>query len=262
MPIQLWCAPASAGKSAWLIDRVRAAAAAGQTPLVVVATARQAQQLRQRLAEAGGALGVHFLTFDELIRPSSTSPAARAPSCTAPHANACCASPSTTWLTAGELSFYAALVARPGFIAALEGLHLRTQGRQPAPRTTSAPHWRGAHAPPRLTELAAIFARYEELLTANGWTDRAGLGALALAALQREPLTLPWAPVIFDGFDSFTVVQREVIAALATHIPDIAVLLTSPGAEPGSARPRRAPPLRRDRRPAQRPACRRRTAAD
>ncbi len=67
MPLTLIAAPAAAGKGAWLIEQVRRAAAAGQTPLVVVATPRQAQQLRQRLAAAGGALGVHLLPFDELF---------------------------------------------------------------------------------------------------------------------------------------------------------------------------------------------------
>lgn len=81
-------------------------------------------------------------------------------------------------------------------------------------------------APSRLTELAAIFARYAAMLAANGWTDRAGLGALALAALQRQPLTLPWSPVFVDGFDSFTVVQREIIAALTAPTT---VLLIRPG---------------------------------
>lgn len=66
MSIQLWRAPAAAGKSAWVIDRVRTARSAGQTPLVVTATPRQAQQLRRRLANAGGALGIHFFTFDNL----------------------------------------------------------------------------------------------------------------------------------------------------------------------------------------------------
>lgn len=66
MPLQLIAASTAAGKSAWLIDRVRAGADAGQSPLIVVATTCQAQHLRQRLVAAGGVLGVHVFTFDEL----------------------------------------------------------------------------------------------------------------------------------------------------------------------------------------------------
>ena len=67
MSTHLYLAPAAAGKTRWVIDAVRSAAAGlHETPVVVVATPLQAASLRRRLAEAGGALGVHILTFDEL----------------------------------------------------------------------------------------------------------------------------------------------------------------------------------------------------
>jgi RecB family exonuclease/superfamily I DNA/RNA helicase len=234
MSIQLWSAPAAATKSAWAIDRVRAAAAAGQTPLVVTATPRQAQHLRRRLAQAGGALGVHFLTFDELYAAilNLTSAAHTELHAAARHRLLRVAVDDLA--AAGTLPFYAALVARPGFIAALEGLTFELKGANLRPEDFNTALTQNA-APPRLTELAAIFARYEELLAANGWTDRAGLGRLALAALHRETPALPWSPVIFDGFDSFTAVQRAVIAALATHISDISVLLTRPANDEAAA---------------------------
>jgi RecB family exonuclease/superfamily I DNA/RNA helicase len=234
MSIQFWSAPAAAGKSAWAIDRVRAAAAAGQTPLVVTATPRQAQHLRRRLAQAGGALGVHFLTFDELYTAILNLTGAAHTELHAAARHRLLRVAVDDLAAAGELPFYAALVARPGFIAALEGLTFELKGANLRPEDFTTALTQIA-APPRLTELAAIFARYEELLAANGWTDRAGLGGLALAALQRETPALPWSPVIFDGFDSFTVVQREVIAALATHISDISVLLTRPANEEAAA---------------------------
>jgi len=234
MSIQLWSAPAAAGKSAWAIDQARSAAAAGQTPLVVTATPRQAQHLRRRLAQAGGALGVHFLTFDELYAAILNLAGAAHTELHAAARHRLLRVAVDDLAAAGELPFYAALVARPGFIAALEGLTFELKGANLRPEDFSARLTQIA-APPRLTELAAIFARYEELLTANGWSDRAGLGRLALAALQRETPALPWSPVICDGFDSFTVVQRAVIAALATHISDIAVLLTRPANDEAAA---------------------------
>ena len=234
MPIQLWCAPATGGKSAWVSDRVRTAAAAGQTPLVVTATPRQAQQLRRRLAQAGGALGVHFLTFDELYAAILNLTGAAHTELHAAARHRLLRVAVDDLAATGELPFYAALVARPGFIAALEGLTFELKGANLRPEDFSAALARLA-APRRLTELAAIYARYAALLAANGWTDRAGLGGLALAALQREAPALPWSPVIFDGFDSFTVVQRAVIAALATHISDISVFLTRPTNEEAAA---------------------------
>ncbi len=227
MRIQIWSAPTAGGKSAWVIDQARSAAAVGQTPLIVVATPRQAQQLQRRLAAAGGALGVHFLTFDNLYGAVLDAAGVAHTELHAAARHRLLRLAVDDLAAAGELPFYAALVARPGFIAALEGLTFELKGANLGATDFSAALTQIA-APPRLTELAAIFARYEALLDANGWTDRSGLGRLALAALQRETPTLPWAPVFFDGFDSFTEVQREVMAALAARIPDIVVLLTRP----------------------------------
>jgi RecB family exonuclease len=234
MSIQFWSAPTAATKSAWAIDQVRSAAAAGQTPLVVTATPRQAQHLRRRLAQAGGALGVHFLTFDELYAAILNLAGAAHTELHAAARHRLLRVAVDDLAAAGELPFYAALVARPGFIAALEGLTFELKGANLRPDDFTTALTQIA-APPRLTELAAIFARYEDLLAANGWTDRAGLGGLALAALHRETPALPWSPVLFDGFDSFTAVQRAVIAALATHISDISVLLTRPANDEATA---------------------------
>lgn len=231
MPLEVSAAPVAAGKSAWLIAQLRRAATAGQTPLAGVATTRQAQQLRQRLATAGGALGAHFFTFDELYTAilnftgdahTEVHRAAR---------QRLLRAAVDELAGAGALPFYAALVARPGFIATLERLHFELSGANIRPAAFAAALTQLA-APSRLTELAAIFARYATLLAANGWTDRAGLGALALAALQRQPLTLPWSPVFVDGFDSFTVVQREIIAALTAPTT---VLLIRPGSAEAEA---------------------------
>ena len=227
MPPTLVAAPAAAGKSAWLIEQVRRAAAAGQTPLVVVATPRQAQQLRRRLAVAGGALGVHLLTFDELFAAILNFAGSARVELQAAARQRLLRVAVDELAERGALSFYAALVVRPGFIAALEGMHFEMRGARLTPTIVAAALTR-LHAPPRLTELAAIYTRYDELLTANGWMDRAGLGELALDALHHDPPSLPWSPFFFDGFDSFTVVQRETIAALAAHSSDLTVLLTAP----------------------------------
>ncbi len=143
----------------------------------------------------------------------------------------CCAPQSTTWWTPTSLSSTGGLAARPGFVAALEGMLFELKGAniRPAQFTEALAT---LVAPPRLSELAAIFARYEELLASHGWTDRAGLGWLALEALTAKDAGPPaWSPIIFDGFDSFTVVQRVVIAALDNRGADLAILLTRP-AEP------------------------------
>lgn len=227
MPLELISAPAGSGKSAWLLTQVRRAAAVGASPLVVVATPRQAQQLRRRLAAAGGALGVHFFTFDELYAALLNLVGAERTELHPAVRQRLFGVAVDELAGTGALPFYKPLVARPGFGAALERLHFEISGANLRPQDFAAA-LRRIDAPPRLIELAAIYARYDSLLAANRWTDRAGLGRLALTALQREPLALPWTPVFFDGFDSFTVVQREAIAALAAQIPAVTVLLTYP----------------------------------
>ncbi|HHW88907.1 MAG TPA: hypothetical protein GX400_22180 [Chloroflexi bacterium] len=234
MALQIVTAPPAGGKSAWCIDQARNAAQSGRTPLVVVATPRQAQQLRQRLAAAGGALGVQLFTFDELFTAILNLTGDTHTELPRAARQRLLRVAVDDLVAAGALPFYAGLAARSGFTAALERLHFELSGANLGAGVFAAA-LQQLDAPPRLTELAALLTHYAALLTANGWTDRAGLGALALAALQRAPRSLPWTPVIFDGFDSFTVVQREVIAALAAQLSDITVLLTCPAHDEAAA---------------------------
>lgn len=233
MSLELYVAPAAAGKSAWVIAAAQRAAVALQTPLIVVATPRQAQHLRHRLAAAGGALGVHIYTFDELFGSLLSLAGLAVAELHTAARHRLLGIAVDELAAAGRLPFYGALAARPGFIAALAGLTFELRGAHIRPErlSTALAH---LNAPPRLTELAAIYAHDAALLTQHGWTDRAGLGWLALDILHDNPSLLPWAPVFFDGFDSFTVVQRATIAALATHGVRMTVLLTHPAARPGA----------------------------
>ncbi|MCB9122939.1 MAG: hypothetical protein H6643_00255 [Caldilineaceae bacterium] len=104
-------------------------------------------------------------------------------------------------------------------MAALEGLIFELKGANIRPAAFAAA-LASIDAPPRLRELAAIYARYEAQLAANGWTDRAGLGWLALDALESGAALPAWSPITASSTtasDSFSVlVQRAAIAALAT----------------------------------------------
>ena len=69
MPGHLYLAPAAGGKTAFLVNRARVLAQGLHvTPRVIVPTQLQVRAWKQRLAEAGGALGVHVGTFDTLYR--------------------------------------------------------------------------------------------------------------------------------------------------------------------------------------------------
>jgi len=66
MTTTLTLAPAASGKTAYLVDQARRGAVSpGEvaTPRVIVPTRLQARAWRERLARAGGALGVRVGTF-------------------------------------------------------------------------------------------------------------------------------------------------------------------------------------------------------
>ncbi|MCA9873498.1 MAG: hypothetical protein KC441_07585, partial [Anaerolineales bacterium] len=68
MPKQIFFAPAASGKTAYTLNLARQEAASlRQEVRICVPTGLQAQAWRQRLAAAGGAIGVYVLTFDKLV---------------------------------------------------------------------------------------------------------------------------------------------------------------------------------------------------
>ena len=85
------------------------------------------------------------------------------------------------------LTHYAPLADRPGFIQVLQ----RLIGELKAARVHPDDFARAVRTlgdEPRLAELAQIYAAYQARLQAQGWADRAGLGWLAVEALeQRAP---------------------------------------------------------------------------
>ncbi|MDH4209221.1 MAG: hypothetical protein OEV76_10135, partial [Anaerolineae bacterium] len=67
MPVSVYVGPAAAGKTSYVLSRVRDAARGLESiPRVVVPSQLQVRSWRRRLAEAGGALGVRVLTFEGL----------------------------------------------------------------------------------------------------------------------------------------------------------------------------------------------------
>lgn len=67
MPKQLFLAPAASGKTDATIQLARQTAVSGHEVRICVPTGLQARAWQSRLATAGGALGIHVLTFDKLV---------------------------------------------------------------------------------------------------------------------------------------------------------------------------------------------------
>lgn len=236
MPTHIYLALAAAGKTAHVLARARDASRnLAAIPRVVVPTHLQVRAARRRLAEMGGAIGVHVLTFDQLyaevlniagevyielsepvqyrlIRSLIDSPPLRA----------------GARLGVGvTLAHYAPLADRPGFIQVLQRLIGELKAARVHPDDFAAAVRRLGNEP-RLAELAQIYAAYQAQLQAQGWADRAGLGWLAVEALEgRAPdVARDWPLVAVDGFDSFTPIQVALLRALAGRVSELTVTLT------------------------------------
>lgn len=224
MSIHLYIAPAAAGKTDYLIEQVRQAAR-GLSAIVRVCipSSLQAQSWRHRLAAAGGALGVRVQLFHELYMD-------------------CLDSVSQPYIELNEpvqyrllkaivnhagLTHYRSLRDSPGFIHLLQNLigELKA-GRIPPERFAAAIAEMGN--PARLSELADIYTTYQGWLQQQHWTDRPGLGWLAVEALEsNSPLPIFTPTYLFvDGFDNFTPVQIDFLKALAKQVNQVVITLT------------------------------------
>ena len=233
MKIQLLLAPAAAGKTAYVLERAREAARGMQaTPRVVVPSHLQVRAWRRRLAEAGGAMGVRVLTFDQLYAACLNA---------AGEAYTELSEPVQYRLIRSVvdglgLEHYAPLTGRPGFIQVLE----RLIGELKAARIHPDEFGRaveGVGGELRLVELAEVYAAYQERLQDQGWADRAGLGWLAVEALaERAPAVAgDWPLLVVDGFDNFTSVQLALLQVLAGRVGE--TILTLTGSSDGRQRP-------------------------
>ena len=234
MPIHLYLAPAAAGKTATVLGLARAAGRdLAAVPRVVVPTHLQARAARRRLAEMGGAarcgtaacgtIGVRVLTFDRLYAELLDA---------AGEVYVELSEPVQYRLIRAvvdglPLAHYAPLADRPGFIQVLQRLIGELKAAAVHPDAFAAAV-RALGNEPRLGELAQVYGAYQARLQAQGWADRAGLGWLAVAALEQRSAGVgrDWPLLAVDGFDSFTPIQMALLQALAGRVGELTITLT------------------------------------
>lgn len=224
MNTRLFVAPAGSGKTAYTVTQAQEEAQAlSGSPYVLVASALQAQAFRDRLAQAGGAIGVRVLTFEELYQT-------------------CLASSGAIYTKIGDavqrrvirsvvrelpLAHYAPLTGLPGFVQVLNDIidQLKAARIDPASfEAAVATH----NDQPRLRELADIYAAYQARLRDEGWADEAGLGWRSVEALENDAsrLVSDCSVLLVDGFDDFTLVQLDLLMLLAHRLPRMVITLT------------------------------------
>jgi len=216
MPIDLYLAPAAAGKTEFCIQLARETAVSHPANIYVcVPTSLQAGAWRARLADAGGALGVDVVTFDELVA-RCMQPAPR-------HETELRRAVRYRLLRALidrlPLEHYAPLQAKPGFIQVVEQLvaELKSAGINPELFQNGVS---ALGNEPRLAELALVYEAYQEQLQQEQWADRVGLQWLAAEMLAdgANPVGRDWPLVIVDGFDDFKPVQLVLLCRLAVRV--------------------------------------------
>ncbi len=225
MSKRLFVAPATAGKTGFALNLARERATSlAQEVRICVPNALQARMWRDRLAKAGGAIGIHVLMFDELVA-------------------ACLLEAGESYIALNDavqnrlirslfeslyLRHYAALVDKSGFVQVNKRFigELKAGNIDPQPFAAAVAELEDS---PRLGELADIYDAYQKEVIQNSWADRAGLQWLAADALQeRAPEACKdWPILIVDGFDDLSPSQLKLLKILAERVQEFQITLTA-----------------------------------
>lgn len=235
MTVRFFVAPASRGKTAHVIDAIRALPPLSPVR-VLVPDQIQAAAFRRRLAEAGGALGVEVQTFyglyadvltlaGGLVTLPQTQPGQGIPRLTSSVRYRLIQRIAETLSDAGQLSYYAPLRRSSGFARLLGDLFAELKRARVFPEALEHAL---AESAPRLSELARLYAAYQEWLIDTGWVDADGQGWLAAIALEQNTALLSdLSLLVVDGFDEFNPTQLHLLRLLINRAAASIVTLIS-----------------------------------
>lgn len=225
MTPRMLLAPAGHGKTQAAIQCIRQVLA--DEPLspvmVVVPNNIQANGFRRRLS-AVGALGVEVFTFQTLYAELLTRTGQPLPLLTDPLRIRLLRAIVDDLCERGEMRYYAALRARPGFIAALRNTIEELKRARIFPNDfAAAVQGRG----PRLEEIALVYTGYQDWLQRENWADNEGRGWLAAIALEQNPtLGADTRLLAVTGFDEFNPTQLSVLTLLSQRAKETLITLT------------------------------------
>jgi len=223
---RLLLAPAGHGKTERVIQRIQSALAEEPlTPvIVIVPNSIQANNFRKRLSTSGGALGVEVHTFHTLYAELLTRAGRPIPLLLDPVRIRLLRFIVDELCEHGAMTHYAALRAKPGFIAGLRNTIEELKRARIFPDHFSV-SVKGLGA--RLEEIALVYSSYQDWLQQQNWADNEGRGWLAAIALESNPeLGTDTRLLAISGFDEFNPTQLAVLSLLSNRAKETLITLT------------------------------------
>lgn len=211
MPLRLIHGPPNSGR-AGLIRRAFAESR-DRDPILAVPTVDDVFWFERELCAGGGVLGGSAMTFGALFRTVATA-AGSPPGAELSPAQRLRAVALAIERSRGRLGPLHRSAARPRFARALERLvdELQAAGVEPEAVEASAATLEGSAY---LSDIATLYAGYEEVRRRSGRDDAHGIARAAIAQLRRDASFWGERPVFLYGFDDLTENQFELLAALA-----------------------------------------------
>lgn len=232
MTTELIIAPPATGKTNACIQRILVLQK--ENPLaqvwVIVPDRQKAPYFRQRLAYAGGGMGVKISTFRDVYVEILERNGIFTPVITPALDNRLIQETVDTALSAGELDHYATIAHKPGFILVLQDAFAELRGAYVTPDVFLE---KTRNSSPAQFELALLYARFLARLNQLNWIDTEGQGWLAVEVLEHNPQAVKGiVHVVVDGFTSFSGVRREFLRLLSTQVDGMTITL--PGEQESS----------------------------
>ena len=217
MPLTLITGPANAEKAREALGALRAFAAAGSAPLLIVPTIEDVREYRSELAGDDVLLGVRVERFAGLM----AEVADRAGVLPRPASRIVREQVARAAAALCDLGPTARSAATDGFAGALVDLAAELAGHGVGTgRFVAAMRAWGQADPARAAyarDLELLICAYRDRLERLGRPEPADSGRAALDVLRGEPRRWGATPVVLYGFDDFAPAQLDAIETLAVH---------------------------------------------
>jgi len=232
MTIQLLIGAPATGKTERCLARVQAAQAGLplQQVWVLVPDRAQAAAFRRRLAEKGGALGVHVGRFADLYKHLLSARGKALATISLPLQNRLIREAIHAADVEKKLTHFAPIVHFPGLVTAMRDVIVELKRGLVNVEKFMLAAENGTAAQ---QEMGIIYARYQARLDALGYADDEDVHRQAMALLEEDKNAAgEIALLVVDGFDQFTPAQYQGLKLLSGQAQE--TLITLPGAMEGT----------------------------